>query len=87
MAQRRRQCRRSYRSDRWRRHLCYIEAQGFHLAEKREPPTRETKARFRCDHCGRMARTAVKLCVPIRWQDADRHDAGEAEDNPPANPG
>jgi hypothetical protein len=45
-------------------HLCYIVSQGFHLSDTLAYEALIDEPRFRCDHCGRHARSHRNLCVP-----------------------
>lgn len=47
-------------------HLCYLISQGFHLSDEREFEALITNAEYRCDHCGRHAKSDANLCVPMR---------------------
>ena len=87
MAQRSIQCRRSYRTDHYHVHLCYIEAQGFRLADAGEPARCQARARYRCSHCGRTAQIARRLCVPIPLQGEDRDDTDQTGDQTAPEPG
>lgn len=45
-------------------HLCYIISQGFHLsdADKYNELVKDTK--FKCEQCGRLAKSSNNLCMP-----------------------
>lgn len=45
-------------------HLCYIVSQGLHLSDALAYEALIDEPRFRCDHCGRHARSRTNLCVP-----------------------
>lgn len=47
------------------RHLCYIISQGFNLSDEQEYRALVENARYRCDHCGRTAKSDANLCVPV----------------------
>jgi len=46
-------------------HLCYLISQGFHLSDEHEFRTLIEDAEYRCDHCGRHAKSDANLCVPM----------------------
>lgn len=46
-------------------HLCYLISQGFHLSDEQEFMILVEDAEYRCDHCGRHAKSDVSLCVPM----------------------
>jgi hypothetical protein len=46
-------------------HLCYIISQGFHLTEEHEYRALVENPEYRCDRCGRRARSDGNLCVPV----------------------
>jgi hypothetical protein len=46
-------------------HLCYIISQGFHLSDEQEYIALVEDAEFVCKHCGRRAKSAANLCVPV----------------------
>jgi hypothetical protein len=46
-------------------HLCYIISQGFHLTDERTYRALIEDPAFRCDHCGRTAKSGANLCVPV----------------------
>lgn len=45
-------------------HLCYIISQGFHLSDKQEYKSLVENAEYKCNHCGRIAKSGSNLCVP-----------------------
>ena len=47
------------------KHLCYIVYQGFHLREAEQYKALVKDAEFKCRHCGRLAKSADNLCVPV----------------------
>lgn len=47
-------------------HLCYMISQGFHLTDEQEFRILIEDAKYRCDHCGRHAKSDANLCVPAR---------------------
>ncbi len=47
-------------------HLCYLISQGFHLSDEKEFTILIEDAEYRCDHCGRHAKSSENLCVPMR---------------------
>ena len=46
-------------------HLCYLISQGFHLTDEQEFRALIEDAEYRCDHCGRHAKSDANLCVPM----------------------
>ena len=46
-------------------HLCYLVSQGFNLSDEQEFKTLIEDAEYRCDHCGRHAKSDASLCVPM----------------------
>jgi len=48
------------------KHLCYIISQGFHLSNAEEYKALVKDAEFECRHCGRLAKSADNLCVPVK---------------------
>jgi hypothetical protein len=46
-------------------HLCYIISQGFNLTDEQGYQALVEKPAFRCGHCGRTAKSAGNLCVPV----------------------
>jgi hypothetical protein len=47
-------------------HLCYIVSQGFHLSDEQEYKALVEDAGYKCNHCGRAAKSDANLCVPNR---------------------
>ncbi len=47
-------------------HLCYMISQGFHLSDEQEFRILVEDAEFKCNHCGRHAKSDANLCVPAR---------------------
>ena len=47
-------------------HLCYILAQGLHLADPPAYSALLDPPRFRCAHCRRTANSGDSLCLPAR---------------------
>ncbi len=45
-------------------HLCYILSQGLNLMDEAAYRALIENPHFRCDHCGRTARSPRNLCVP-----------------------
>lgn len=45
-------------------HLCYLISQGIHLSDEQEFRALIENAQYRCDHCGRHAKSNENLCVP-----------------------
>jgi hypothetical protein len=46
-------------------HLCYFISQGFHLTDEQEFRALIKDAKYRCNHCGRHAKSDANLCVPV----------------------
>ena len=53
------------RSDSHSRHLCYLVSQGLHLTEKAEYESLAENPKFKCQHCGRTAKSEDSLCEPL----------------------
>ncbi|OHB76073.1 MAG: hypothetical protein A2Z25_13080 [Planctomycetes bacterium RBG_16_55_9] len=45
-------------------HLCYLISQGFNLSDEPWFKTLTNDPQFRCEHCGRTAKSEANLCVP-----------------------
>jgi len=45
-------------------HLCYLISQGFNLSDEQEFKMLIEDAKYRCNHCGRHAKSNANLCVP-----------------------
>lgn len=48
------------------KHLCYIVSQGFHLSNSEEYKALVKDAEFKCQTCGRLAKSADNLCEPVK---------------------
>jgi hypothetical protein len=46
-------------------HLCYLISQGFDISDAQEFRSLIEDAQYRCDHCGRHAKSYTNLCVPM----------------------
>lgn len=46
-------------------HLCYIVSQGLHLTDEGVYRHLIEDPKFRCDHCGRAAKSRSNLCIPV----------------------
>ena len=46
-------------------HLCFLMYEGFHYSRKDEYRALVQDAHFRCENCGRTARSADNLCAPV----------------------
>ncbi len=46
-------------------HLCYFVSQGFHITEEEEYNWLVSDPKFKCKRCGRVARCAENLCLPV----------------------
>ena len=47
-------------------HLCYFISQGFHLSDKDEYKCITENPQFKCQHCGRSAKSENNLCKPVK---------------------
>ena len=47
-------------------HLCYLISQGFNISDELEFTALIEDAEYRCDHCGRHAKSDANLCVPMQ---------------------
>ena len=47
-------------------HLCYIVSQGFHLSDPEEYQALVKEPKFKCRHCGRVAKSKKNLCKPTK---------------------
>lgn len=45
-------------------HLCYMTSQGFHLSDEQEYRTLIENPQYKCNHCGRKAKSDANLCIP-----------------------
>lgn len=52
------------KSETHNRHLCYIVSQGFHLSDAETYKALVKDAEFKCQTCGRLAKSGDNLCVP-----------------------
>ena len=52
-------------SEKHTEHLCYIISQGFHLAGEHEYIALVENPEYRCDRCGRRAKSDDNVCVPV----------------------
>jgi hypothetical protein len=64
MDEQRRQCEQQRGSGQHDDHLCYLIATGFALSDEQEYRALIAEPRYRCNHCGRTAKSNVNLCVP-----------------------
>jgi len=53
------------RSPLHKQHLCYIVSQGFHLSDEQEYKGLVENPEFKCQHCGRVAKSDKNLCKPV----------------------
>ena len=56
---------RECKSELHRRHLCYFISQGFHLTNPEKYEAMISNPHFKCQHCGRVAKSDKSLCVPL----------------------
>ena len=54
------------RSDSHGKHLCYMVSQGFHLSDDGEYQELIKEPQFKCQHCGRVAKSDKNLCEPVK---------------------
>ncbi|MFC1634575.1 hypothetical protein ACFL5Z_07005 [Planctomycetota bacterium] len=47
-------------------HLCYMISQGFHISDEQEFKALVDKPEFKCNHCGRTAKSSTNICVPAQ---------------------
>ena len=47
-------------------HLCYMVNQGLHLSDENYYQTLIKEAKFKCEVCGRGAKSENNLCQPLR---------------------
>ena len=52
-------------SDRHNEHLCFLMFEGFHYKNKEAYEAIVRDAQYRCQNCGRTAKSETNLCVPI----------------------
>jgi hypothetical protein len=48
------------------KHLCFLMYEGFHLSNKQAYKDLVANAEFRCQQCGRTAKSGKSLCDPVR---------------------
>jgi len=53
-------------SDMHSNHLCYLMSEGFHYSHPDQYKQLVQDAQFRCQNCGRTAKSADSLCAPIK---------------------
>jgi hypothetical protein len=46
-------------------HLCYLQYEGFHFADKAAYKALVQDAQYICRNCGRTAKNAANLCAPV----------------------
>ena len=47
-------------------HLCYFISQGFNFSDKEEYEALIKDPQFKCQHCGRTAKSDKNLCEPVK---------------------
>ncbi|UCC23771.1 MAG: hypothetical protein JSW23_09930 [Planctomycetota bacterium] len=52
-------------SDVHNEHLCFLMYDGFHLKEKEGYKQMVQDAQYRCENCGRTAKSDKNLCGPV----------------------
>ncbi|MCP4614183.1 MAG: ferritin family protein [Planctomycetes bacterium] len=48
-------------------HLCYMVSQGFNLSDEAEYQALVTEPQFKCQKCGRLAKSEINLCKPVKY--------------------
>jgi len=46
-------------------HLCYFISQGLHLTDEEKYKVMVSDPEFKCEHCGRVAKSDKNLCEPV----------------------
>lgn len=54
------------KSDLFTEHLCYIVSQGIHINEPEKFEDMVANPEFKCQHCGRVAKSERNLCEPVK---------------------
>ena len=54
------------KSDLFAEHLCYIVSQGIHINEPEKFEDMVANPEFKCQHCGRVAKSESNLCEPVK---------------------
>jgi hypothetical protein len=54
------------KSDSFTDHLCYIVSQGIHVSEPEKFEALIANPEFKCQHCGRVAKSERNLCEPVK---------------------
>ena len=57
-------------------HLCYMVSQGFNLSDEAEYQALVKNPQFKCQKCGRLAKSKTNLCKPVKHS-LDRTDGCE----------
>ena len=47
-------------------HLCYMVSQGFNLSDEAEYQALVKNPQFKCQKCGRLAKSGINLCKPVK---------------------
>ena len=47
-------------------HLCYMVSQGFNLSDEAEYQALVKEPQFKCQKCGRLAKSEINLCKPVK---------------------
>ena len=47
-------------------HLCYMVSQGFNLSDEAEYQALVKDPQFKCQKCGRLAKSGINLCKPVK---------------------
>ncbi len=53
------------KSEQHKKHLCYLMLDGFHLSNPAEYKAIVQDAQYRCQSCGRTAKSSDDLCDPV----------------------
>ena len=55
-------------NDAHNKHLCFLMCEGFHYNDKDAYKEMVQDAQYRCQNCGRTAKSEINLCEPIALQ-------------------
>ena len=61
-------------------HLCYMISQGFDLSDEAEYQALVKEPQFKCQKCGRLAKSEINLCKPIKLALAQTDGCEELKD-------
>ncbi len=54
------------KSDSFTEHLCYIVSQGIHISKPEKFESLIANPEFKCQHCGRVAKSEKNLCEAVK---------------------